>query len=53
MTALNYMTRVPLDVTATRSTDGAGQNTVHVRLHNADQPGRLLRTGGGHRGPRR
>jgi exo-1,4-beta-D-glucosaminidase len=35
MTALNYMTRVPLDVTATRSTNGAGQNTVHVRLHNA------------------
>ena len=35
MTALNYMTRVPLDVTATRSTNGAGQNIVDIRLHNA------------------
>jgi exo-1,4-beta-D-glucosaminidase len=35
MSALNYMTRVPLDVTATRTTNGAGQNVVDIRLSNA------------------
>jgi exo-1,4-beta-D-glucosaminidase len=35
MTALNYMTRVPLDVSATRATNGAGQNVVDIRLRNA------------------
>jgi exo-1,4-beta-D-glucosaminidase len=34
MSALNYMPRAPLDVTAKRSTNGAGQNIVDVRLHN-------------------
>jgi exo-1,4-beta-D-glucosaminidase len=34
MTALNYMARVPLDVTATRTTNGAGQNIVDIRLRN-------------------
>jgi exo-1,4-beta-D-glucosaminidase len=34
MTALNYMTRVPLAVTATRTTNGAGQNIVDIRLRN-------------------
>jgi exo-1,4-beta-D-glucosaminidase len=35
MTALNYMARVPLDVSAKRTTNGAGQNVVDVRLRNA------------------
>jgi exo-1,4-beta-D-glucosaminidase len=35
MSALNYMPRVPLDVTATRTTNGAGQNIVDIRLRNA------------------
>jgi exo-1,4-beta-D-glucosaminidase len=35
MSALNYMTRVPLDVSATRATNGAGQNVVDIRLRNA------------------
>jgi exo-1,4-beta-D-glucosaminidase len=35
MTALNYLTRVPLGVTAERTTNGAGQQVVTVRLHNA------------------
>jgi exo-1,4-beta-D-glucosaminidase len=34
MTALNYMARVPLDVTATRTSNGAGQNIVDIRLRN-------------------
>ncbi|WP_242453620.1 sugar-binding domain-containing protein [Mycolicibacterium sp. P9-64] len=34
MTALNYMARVPLDVTATRTTNGAGQNIVDIKLRN-------------------
>jgi exo-1,4-beta-D-glucosaminidase len=35
MTALNYMARVPLDVSAKRTTNGAGQNVVDIRLRNA------------------
>jgi exo-1,4-beta-D-glucosaminidase len=35
MTSLNYMARVPLDVTAKRTTNGAGQNIVDIRLRNA------------------
>jgi exo-1,4-beta-D-glucosaminidase len=34
MTALNYMPRVPLDVTATRTSNGAGQDVVDIRLRN-------------------
>jgi exo-1,4-beta-D-glucosaminidase len=34
MSALNYMPRAPLDVSAKRSINGAGQNIVDVRLHN-------------------
>jgi exo-1,4-beta-D-glucosaminidase len=34
MTALNYMAKVPLEVTATRTSNGAGQNLVHIRLQN-------------------
>jgi len=36
MTALNYMTQVPLDVTALRA-PGPGDNRVTVRLHNPSQ----------------
>jgi exo-1,4-beta-D-glucosaminidase len=36
MTALNYMTRVPLDVTALK-TPGAKDNRVTIRLHNPSQ----------------
>ena len=35
MTPLNYLTRVPLGVTAQRTTNGAGQQVVSVRLRNA------------------
>jgi exo-1,4-beta-D-glucosaminidase len=35
MTALNGLTRVPLGVTAERTTNGAGQQVVTIRLHNA------------------
>ena len=34
MTSLNYLTRVPLGVTAERTTNGAGQQVVTVKLHN-------------------
>jgi exo-1,4-beta-D-glucosaminidase len=34
MTALNYLPKVPLGVTATRTTNGAGQTLVHIRLRN-------------------
>lgn len=34
MTALNTMTRVPLEVTARRTTNGAGQQEVAIRLTN-------------------
>jgi exo-1,4-beta-D-glucosaminidase len=36
MTALNYMTRVPLDVNA-RRVSGTGDSRVAIRLHNASQ----------------
>ena len=36
MTALNYMTKVPLEVSARRYL-GPGQNRVAIRLHNASQ----------------
>ena len=36
MTALNYMTQVPLDVTALRA-PGPGDNRVTIRLHNPSQ----------------
>jgi exo-1,4-beta-D-glucosaminidase len=35
MTPLNYLPRVPLGVTAQGSTNGAGQQVVTMRLHNA------------------
>jgi exo-1,4-beta-D-glucosaminidase len=35
MTALAAMPKVPLDVTATRNTNGAGQDIVDISLHNA------------------
>ena len=35
MTPLNYLTRVRLGVTAVRTTNGAGQQAVTIRLHNA------------------
>ncbi len=34
MTPLNYLTRVPLGVTAQRTTNGAGEQVVTMRLHN-------------------
>lgn len=34
MTALNYMAKVPLEVTAKGSVNGAGQNVVDIRLRN-------------------
>jgi exo-1,4-beta-D-glucosaminidase len=34
MTALNYLNKVPLGVTAERATNGAGEDTVTIRLHN-------------------
>jgi exo-1,4-beta-D-glucosaminidase len=35
MSALNSMAKVPLDVTATRTNNGAGQNIVDIRLRNS------------------
>ncbi|WP_319450074.1 MULTISPECIES: glycosyl hydrolase 2 galactose-binding domain-containing protein [unclassified Mycobacterium] len=35
MTSLNYLPRVPLGVTAERTTNGAGQQVATIRLHNA------------------
>jgi exo-1,4-beta-D-glucosaminidase len=35
MTPLNHLTRVPLGVTAQRTTNGAGQQVVTIRLRNA------------------
>ena len=34
MTPLNYLTRVPLGVRAQRTTNGAGEQVVTMRLHN-------------------
>ena len=47
MTGLNYMTQVPLDVTASR-TANPGDNRVTIRLHNPSQQVAFLRAGRTH-----